>query len=116
MIVIDKFNSFINRLMFILIISGSTLYSQDDCDISSFKINEKLFNDNIVAYYLTAIDINPLYGVCMLEMALLQIVMKNQKVAKKYYQKAREISPDIKHAKLDKILRKIVVQNEKKKS
>ena len=58
MIVMDKFNSFINRLMFILIISGSTLYSQDDCDISSFKINEKLFNDNIVAYYLSAIDIN----------------------------------------------------------
>ena len=58
MIVIDKFNSFINISMFILICSVSILYSEENCDISSFRINETLFNDEIVAYYLSAIDIN----------------------------------------------------------
>ena len=58
MIVTGKFNSFISISIFILMILGSGLYSQDNCEISSFEINEKLFNDDIVAYYLSAIDIN----------------------------------------------------------
>ena len=58
MIVKRKFKSFINLLVFVLMVLVSILYSQDDCDISSFEIKEKLFNDGIVAYYLSAIDIN----------------------------------------------------------
>ena len=55
-------------------------------------------------HFLTALDINPTFVVCLLEMAHLQLVMKNQMKAKKYYQKAREISPNIKHTELDRIL------------
>jgi len=55
---IKKIKSFIKQMTFILLIIGSILYSQDNCDVSSFKINEKLFNDHIVTYYLSAIDIN----------------------------------------------------------
>ena len=57
MIVIRKFKLFIVQL----IISISFLYSQDDeliCDFTSFTIKEELFNEDIVAYYLSAIDVN----------------------------------------------------------
>ena len=37
----------------------SLLYCQDNnCDIMSFKIKEESFNEDIVAYYLSAIDVN----------------------------------------------------------
>ncbi len=55
-------------------------------------------------HFLIALYINPKYVACMLEISHLHLIMKNQMEAKKYYQKAREISPNIKHAKLDKIL------------
>ena len=40
---------------FLLIISFSLLYP---CELNTFKIKEELFNENIVAYYLSAIDVN----------------------------------------------------------
>lgn len=55
-------------------------------------------------HFLSALDINPKYVDCMLEMANLQLIMKNKIKAKKYYQKARKISPDINHAELDNVL------------
>ena len=54
-------------------------------------------------YFLSALDIKPRFSSCLLEMAHLQILMKNNKEAKKYYQKAQSISQDLKHSKLDKI-------------
>ena len=54
-------------------------------------------------HFLSALDINPKYAICILEMAHLQLIMKNKMKAKKYYQKARKISPDIKNAELDKV-------------
>jgi tetratricopeptide (TPR) repeat protein len=56
-------------------------------------------------HFLTALDINPKYAVCMLEITHLYLVMKNQMEAKKYYQKAREISPDISCEDLDRVLK-----------
>ena len=56
-------------------------------------------------HFLISLDINPNFVVCILEMALLQLVMNDHKKAYKYYRKAREISPDISHAELDRILR-----------
>ena len=55
-------------------------------------------------HFLTALDIYPKYVVCLLEIAHLHLVMKNQIEAKKYYQKARKISPDISCEDLDKVL------------
>ena len=40
----------------LLTLSFSLLYPS--CDLNSFKISEELFNEDIVAYYLSAIDIN----------------------------------------------------------
>ena len=47
-------------------------------------------------HLLTALDIYPKYVVCLLEIAHLHLIMKNHMEAKKYYQKARKISPDMK--------------------
>jgi TolA-binding protein len=40
----------------------------------------------------------------MIEMALLQLNMKNKIKAKKYYQQAQELFPNITNAQLDKAL------------
>ena len=56
-------------------------------------------------HLLIALDINPNFVDCLLEIALLYLVMNDQIKAYQYYQKAREISPDISHAELDTILR-----------
>ena len=61
------------------------------------------YNDAEI-HFLIALDINPNFVVCMLEMVLLQLKMKNQIKAKIYYQKARAISPAITDAKLNKVL------------
>ena len=47
-----------NLLITYVIIFLSALYPQDNCDIMSFQIKEELFNEDIVAYYLSAIDVN----------------------------------------------------------
>ena len=48
----------IKLVIILLMMSLSLLYSEDNCNLQSFKIKEDFFNENIVAYYLTAIDIN----------------------------------------------------------
>ena len=58
MIAVRKFKSFVNHLIIMILILTSILYSQEECNILSFNINEKLFNSDIVAYYLSAIDVN----------------------------------------------------------
>ena len=55
-------------------------------------------------HFLSALDINPKYVDCILEMAILQLDMDQKKKAQKFYHKARTISPGIKHAVLDKML------------
>ena len=56
-------------------------------------------------HLLIALDINPNFVDCILEIALLYLVMNDHIKAYQYYQKAREISPDISYAELDAILR-----------
>ena len=54
-------------------------------------------------YFLSALDIHPQYVDCLLEMANLQIIMKNKNEANGYYNKAKKISSNVKHKELDKI-------------
>ena len=48
----------IKSLIIQLLLFCSFLICQDNCNMMSFRIKEELFNDNIVAYYLSAMDIN----------------------------------------------------------
>jgi len=48
----------IKLLLIQLILSFSLLYAEDTCDVMSFRIQEELFSEDIIAYYLSAIDIN----------------------------------------------------------
>ena len=54
MIVIRKFKLFI----FQVLICFSFIYSESNCDLESFRIKSEFFNEDIVAYYLSAIDVN----------------------------------------------------------
>ena len=54
MIVVRKFKLFI----FQILISSSLLYCQENCDLESFYMIEEFFNEDIVAYYLSSVDIN----------------------------------------------------------
>ena len=67
------------------------------------KQNEKFKEAEL--HFLIALDINPKYVICMLEIAHLHMVMKNKMKAKKFYKKAREISPDISCEDMDKALK-----------
>ena len=53
-------------------------------------------------HFLSAMDINPEFAVCMVELAALKLKMKQKGEAKKYYLQAKEITPGLKHAVLDK--------------
>ena len=66
------------------------------------KANKDYVNAEL--YFLSALDINPTYVTCMLELVDLQLIMGNQEKAKNYYQKARKLSPDLKHETLDQAL------------
>ena len=52
------FTAKIKLLIIQLLLFCSFSICQDNCDIMSFRIKEELFNENIVAYYLSAIDVN----------------------------------------------------------
>ena len=52
------FTAKIKSLIIQLLLFCSFSICQDNCDIMSFRIKEELFNENIVAYYLSAIDVN----------------------------------------------------------
>ena len=62
-------------------------------------------------HFLIALDINPKYVICMMEMALLQLVMKNKNKAVNFYQRAKKILPNISDATLDKVLEDKSVKN-----
>ena len=51
----------INRFLLIstyLLLGANFLLAQDNCNLDTFEIEEQFFNDEIVAFYLGAIDIN----------------------------------------------------------
>ena len=55
------FPPIIDRFLLIcthLILCVNFLFAQDDCNLNTFRIEEQFFNDEIVAFYLGAIDIN----------------------------------------------------------
>jgi len=55
------FPSIINRFLLIstyLLFSANFLLASDECNLNTFTIEEQFFNDEIVAFYLGAIDIN----------------------------------------------------------
>ena len=55
------FPSIINRFLLIsthLLLCANFLLAEDHCDLNTFRIEEQFFNDEIVAFYLGAIDIN----------------------------------------------------------
>ena len=57
MSIIYKFKLFINPIVLLSSLLISSLYSEE-CDLNSFEIIPNFFNDDIVAYYLNAIDVN----------------------------------------------------------
>ena len=55
------FSPIINKFLLIithLLLCANFLLAQDDCNLDTFIIEEQFFNDEIVAFYLGAIDIN----------------------------------------------------------
>ena len=56
--IIDRFLLIITHLL----LFANFLFAQDDCNLNTFTIQEEFFNDEIVAFYLGAIDINTGYS------------------------------------------------------
>ena len=56
-------------------------------------------------HFLSAMDINPEFAECMLELAALKLKMKQKKEAKKYYLQAKAITPGLKNSVLEKAIR-----------
>ena len=52
--IIDRFLLIITHLL----LCANFLFAQDDCNLNTFAIKEEFFNDEIVAFYLGAIDVN----------------------------------------------------------
>ena len=55
-------------------------------------------------HFLSALDISPEFVDCMVEMANLKLKINQENEAKEYYFKAKEITPELKHIALEKIL------------
>ena len=55
-------------------------------------------------HFLSAIDIDPQLVDCFVELASLKLIIDQKIEAKEYYEKAKLISPDLKHSTLEKIM------------
>ena len=55
-------------------------------------------------HFLSALDIDPKLVDCFVELASLKLIIDQKNEAKEYYEKAKLISPDIKHSALEKIM------------
>ena len=55
-------------------------------------------------HFLSALDINPQFVDCMVELADMKLKINQGQEAKKYYLKAKEIIPELKHTALEKIM------------
>ena len=55
-------------------------------------------------HFLSALDIDPKLVDCFLELASLKLIIDQKNKAKEYYEKAKLISPDLKHSALEKIM------------
>ena len=55
-------------------------------------------------HFLSALDIDPKLVDCFVELASLKLIIDQKNEAKIYYEKAKLISPDLKHSALEKIM------------
>ena len=55
-------------------------------------------------HFLSALDIDPKLVDCFVELASLKLIIDQKNEAKEYYEKAKLISPDLKHSALEKIM------------
>ena len=55
-------------------------------------------------HFLSALDIDPKLVDCFVELASLKLIIDQKIEAKEYYEKAKLISPDLKHSALEKIM------------
>ena len=55
-------------------------------------------------HFLSALDIDPKLVDCFVELASLKLIIDQKIEAKEYYEKAKLISPDLKHPALEKIM------------
>ena len=55
-------------------------------------------------HFLSALDIDPKFVDCFVELASLKLIIDQKNEAKEYYEKAKLISPDLKHSALEKIM------------
>jgi len=55
-------------------------------------------------HFLSALDINPQFDGCMVELAQLKLKMNQEQEAKAYYLQAKEANPEIKNIELEKIM------------
>jgi len=55
-------------------------------------------------HFLSALDIDPKLVDCFVELASLKLIIDQNIEAKEYYEKAKLISPDLKHSALEKIM------------
>jgi len=53
---------------------------------------------------LSALDIDPGLVDCIVELAALKLAIDQKEEAKKYYEKAKTIVPELKHSKLEKLI------------
>ena len=55
-------------------------------------------------HFLSALDINPKFVDCIVELADLKLKINQRQEARKYYLQAKKIPPALKHTALEKIL------------
>ena len=77
--------------------------SKSHFNLGKIMIIMKDFED-AEQHFLSALDINPKFADCMVELAQLKLRMKQDQEAKEYYIKAKEITPKLKHPELEKIM------------
>ena len=64
--------------------------------------------DKAEMHFLSSLDINAHFSPCLIELATMKLLMNNKGKAKFYYKKAKQISKDIHHAKLE-----LLIENDK---
>ena len=60
--------------------------------------------DDAEQHFLSALDIDPGLVDCIVELAALKLGIDQKEEAKKYYEKAKTIVPELKHSKLEKLI------------
>ena len=61
-------------------------------------------NKDAEQHFLSALDINPQFVDCMVELANMKLKINQGHEAKKYYLKAKEITPELKNSAFEKLM------------